>query len=220
MFATDPAPKTQCKPNKIKVDPDQPLMALDEELECELKAFHAKLHAEWWKDTDDWLLGPHVFLNHHQIKHLCHLAHADSLANIDDLKNNFKWNWMDDHGVDLLHLIHNVYGFSPSPHLAQDSDLLQPDSSIDALSSKLPAAPPTASDLKAKKSRAKMGPGSQHCSACGTLGHKSTFAISPMQLAFKKNSPVESNPQCPKALSQARFQEVNHFRAVSRADFE
>lgn len=185
---TDPAPKTQRKPNRIKVNPERPVTALDEKLESELKAFRAKLHAEWWKDTEDWLLGPHIFLNRHQIKQLCHLAHADPLANIDDLKNNFKWNWMDDHGVDLLDLIHDVYGFSPRLHPAEDSDHVALDSFTGASSSKLPAAQPTetaTSDTKPKKMRARTGPGSQRCSACGTLGHK------------------KSNPQCPKALPRA-----------------
>ncbi len=95
----------------------------------------------------------------------------------------------------------------PSPHPAQDNYHVELDSSIATSSlSKLPAAQPTenvTSDIKAKKSWAKTGPGSQHCSACGTLGHKSMFIIPLVQLASKKNPPIESNPQCPKALSQA-----------------
>ena len=209
MFVTDPAPKIQRKPNRIKVNPERPVTALDEKLESELKAFRARLHAEWWKDTEDWLLGPHIFLNRHQIKQLCHLAHTDPLANIDDLKNNFKWNWMDDHGVDLLDLIHDVYGFSPRLHPAEGSDRVALDSFTGASSSKLPAAQPTetaTSDTKPKKLRARTGPGSQRCSACGTLGHKSTFIILLMWLTSKKQFSRRIEPTMPKGASSSRTQ--------------
>ena len=42
------------------------------------------------------------------------LTYSTSLqTTINDLHNNFKWNWMDNHGSTLLSIIHDVYGAPP-----------------------------------------------------------------------------------------------------------
>ena len=114
MHATDLAPKSTHNPNKIKFDNSRTLTPLDMELECRLKAFHVRLHADWWRNMglQDHFLGPHMFLNHSHVELLCHLGDSGLLATIDDLRNNFKWIWMDEHGEELLKIIHDVYGQS------------------------------------------------------------------------------------------------------------
>ena len=114
MLAIDAPPKTKQKPNKVKIDENHPLMDLDKRLRHELDAFQEKIHAEIWGDVMDFLFGSHVFLTMPQILHLCHLAHANALHTLEDLKNNFWWNWMPDYGHTLLKLIHHIYGFKPS----------------------------------------------------------------------------------------------------------
>ena len=150
------------------------------ELECRLKEFHIKLHAEWWTSMglQDRFLGKHIFLNHSHIKHLCHLVDSGLLTTIDNLCNNFKWNWMDDHGVELLGIIHDVYGHSllgvvdTMSSTARDSEPTPSDPSTVPV----PTNPsPTSKALL--KPQAKKGQGSQRCSACHLLGHNSTFTI-------------------------------------------
>ena len=116
MHAPDTAPKSVHNPNKIKINEIRTLMPLDAELELRLKEFREKLHAEWWGDQENDLLGPHIFLGRSQIRHLCNLANAEPLITIKELQNNFKWNWMDDHGLALLNIIHNVYGHPVVPN--------------------------------------------------------------------------------------------------------
>ena len=104
---------------------------LDMELKCRLKAFCVRLHAEWWRNIElqDRFLGSHIFLNCSHITHLCHLADSGLLTTIDDLCNNFKWNWMDEHGVELLEIIHDVYRHSVVDMMstaAKDSGIPKP----------------------------------------------------------------------------------------------
>ena len=109
----DPPQRTKCKANKAKIDASWPLTKLDLTLQLKLKTFCKELHAEYWGDTEDTLFGPHLFLTNAQIQHLCHLTHANTLQNVDNLYNNFKWNWMSHHGQSLLCLIQSVYGPNP-----------------------------------------------------------------------------------------------------------
>ena len=71
---------------------------LDSTLRLKLETFCEELHAEYWGDMEDTLIGPHLFLTDAQIEHLCHLTHANVLWDIDDLHNNLKWNWMPHYG--------------------------------------------------------------------------------------------------------------------------
>jgi hypothetical protein len=177
MHTTDPSPKSKRKPNKAKVDPDRPWTPLDAQLESELKAFHVKLHTEWWKDAEDCFLGPTIFLSRHQIQHLCHLSHANALATIEDLQNNFKWNWMEDYSMALLHLIHSVYKLDSTSDSMQDPGTINPGTS--AGNSAFPSSstnPPNitpCTPAKPVKPRTKRGPGHQRCGACQLLGHNS-----------------------------------------------
>src|SRR5258707_6888864 len=42
------------------------------------------------------------------------LTYSTSLqTTINDLHNNFKWNWMNNHGSTLLSIIHDAYGAPP-----------------------------------------------------------------------------------------------------------
>src|SRR5260370_7391827 len=109
MLAMDNPPKTKCKPNKAKIDASRPLTVLNSTLRLKLETFSEELHAEYWGDMEDTLIGPHLFLTDAQIEHLCHLMHANVLRNIDNLHNNLKWNWMPCYGESLLHLIPSVY---------------------------------------------------------------------------------------------------------------
>ncbi len=99
------------------VDANHPWMALDLQLESELKTFQ---DVEWWKDTEDHFLGPQIFLSLDQIHHLYHVTHAKPLVTINDLQTNFKWSWMEDYGSALLCVIHHVYKPEAYPfHLIQ-----------------------------------------------------------------------------------------------------
>ena len=123
MLAIDAPPKTKQKPNKVKIDENHPLMDLDKRLRHELDAFQEKIHAEIWGDVMDFLFGSHVFLTMPQILHLCHLAHANALHTLEDLKNNFWWNWMPDYGHTLLKLIHHIYDFKPSTTISPNDEI-------------------------------------------------------------------------------------------------
>src|SRR5258708_8322528 len=152
-------------------------MPLDSELECRLKDFRVKLHAEWWKDKEDHFLGPHIFLNCLHIRHLCNLASTGLLTTIDDLHNNFKWNWMDDHGSTLLSIIHDVYG---APPLVLNCSL----GDAEISEGQPPSGPSTVSNSKSHTTpRIKKGAGSQRCSTCQSLGHNSKY-IRPHSLSL------------------------------------
>ena|SRR5258708_2047839 len=130
-------------------------MPLDSELECKLKDFQVKLHAEWWKDKEDHFLGPHIFLNCSHIQHLCNLASTGLPTTIDDLHNNFKWNWMDDHSSTLLSIIHNVYG---APNLVLNCSL----GDAEISEGQPPSGPSTAFNSKSHTTpQIKKGAGSQ-----------------------------------------------------------
>src|SRR5258708_34850844 len=95
MLAMDPPPRTKCKPNKVKIDASRPLMsALDLTLQLKLKTFRKDLHEKYWGDTEDTLIGPHLFLMDAQIQHLCHLTHANELCTVDSLCDAFQGDWM------------------------------------------------------------------------------------------------------------------------------
>src|SRR5258708_31177146 len=86
MLAMDPPPRTKCKPNKVKIDASRPLMsALDLTLQLKLKTFHKELHAKYWGDTEDTLIGPHLFLMYAQIQHLRSEEHTSELQSPDHL---------------------------------------------------------------------------------------------------------------------------------------
>src|SRR5260370_41707171 len=112
MLAMDNPPKTKCKPNKAKIDASRPLTVLNSTLRLKLETFSEELHAEYWGDMEDTLIGPHLFLTDAQIEHLCHLMHANMLQNIDNLHNNLKLNWMPCYGESLLCLIHTILPLS------------------------------------------------------------------------------------------------------------
>jgi len=111
-----------------------------------------KLHAEWWKDAEDHFLGPTIFLSGQQIRHLCHLAHANALATIEDLENNFKWNWMEDYGVALLHLIHSIYKLDSALDSMQNAGTSAGDSASPSLSTNPPNITPCTPAKPTKKS--------------------------------------------------------------------
>ncbi|KAF8317296.1 uncharacterized protein EI90DRAFT_3133943 [Cantharellus anzutake] len=183
MHTADPIPKSTRNPNKIKIDENRQLTPLDVELEHRLKEFRVKLHTEWWKDMEDHFLGPHIFLNRSHIRLLCNLASAGPLTTVDDLHNNFKWNWMDDHGTTLLGIIHNVYGHSPPAAVLPDSNKISEVAITSDDHSAMSHVASTSSDSKPHaKPRVKKGPGSQRCSTCQGFGHN------------------KSNPQCPKKV--------------------
>ncbi len=80
MLAMDSPPRTKHRPNKAKIDAHQPLTSeLNSTLKLKLETFHKELHAKFWGDMKDTLIGPHLFLTNAQIQHLCHLAHANVL---------------------------------------------------------------------------------------------------------------------------------------------
>src|SRR5260370_39446902 len=53
--------------------------------------------------------------------------------------------------------------------------------------------------LKGGKQRVKIGPGNQHCSTCGALGHNSKYFNHVHLCCQSTNSTIQgSNPHCPK----------------------
>ena len=209
MLAIDAPPKTKQKPNKVKIDENHPLMDLDKRLRHELDAFQEKIHAEIWGDVMDFLFSSHVFLTTPQILHLCHLAHANALHTLEDLENNFQWNWMPDYGHTLLKLIHHIYDFKPSTTIS-------PNDEIGTSNSPLNSSQPSAiklnnrSDQSSSEStrtgepRVKKGLGSQCCSACSLLGHNSK-SCNHGSIATSLTDPTlqELNPHCPKKTSSS-----------------
>ncbi len=124
-----------------------------------------------WGDITDILFSSHIFLTTPQIIHLCHLAHISTLQTLEDLENNFQWNWMQDYSHELLGCIHHVYNVEPSTPIdgiGSSWNHSQPDTMM--LDNQVSSEP-----LKGGKQRVKRGPGNQHCSACGMLGHNSEF---------------------------------------------
>ncbi len=170
----DSPPRTKHRPNKAKIDAHQPLTSeLNSTLTLKLKTFHKELHAEFWGDTKDTLIGPHLFLTNAQIQHLCHLMHADVLWDIDDLYNNFKWNWMSCHGESLFSLIQSVH----KPNPASNTKASVNTSPIDFPAESGIGNVASSSSKRMVKSSVKIGPGSQCCRACGTLGHNSKLHL-------------------------------------------
>ncbi len=194
MVAVDAPPKTKRKPNKVKFDEDHLFTKLDKQLEHELDTFREKIHAEMWGDVTDILFSSHIFLTTLQIIHLCHLAHISTPQTLEDLENNFQWNWMQDYGHELLGCIHRVYNVKPSTSIdgiGSSQIHSQPDTMM--LDNQVSSEP-----LKGGKQRVKRGPGNQRCSACGMLGHNSKFhnRIRACQLT---NLTIQgSNPCCSK----------------------
>ena len=168
MQAVDMPPKMKQKPNKVKMDKDCPFTDHDEQLKHELKAFWEKIHAELWGNITNILFGPHIFLTEPQIFHLCHLAHANALHTLEDLENNFQWNWISDYGHALLELIHHVNTPEMSAPISVKDGIGQPDA--EKLDNQV-----SSKSSRGGKERIKKGPGNQCCSACGTLGHNSKF---------------------------------------------
>ena len=212
MHAVDPSLESTRNPNKIRIYENRQLTPLDVELECKLKEFRVKLHAEWWKDKEDHFLGPRIFLNQSHIRQLCNLASAGPLTTIDDLRNNFKWNWMDDHGSALLSIIHDVYG---PPPLGDPEDVgiseTEPPSGSSATSDIL-----NASNSKSHaKLRVKKSAGKQRCSACRGLGHKSKY-IAPHHYRVDIHTIPGSNPQCPNKASTSL---PTHYKRPILIDF-
>jgi len=178
MLAMDSPPRTKCRPNKVKIDTSQPLTVLDLTLKLKLETFCKELHSEYWGDMEDMLIGPHLFLTNAQILNLCHLTHAGALCNIEDLSNNFKWNWMTHHGEALLCLIQSVYEPNPTSNTGNHTIEASLDTSIVGF----PVEPSissvaSSSSKRTAKLNVKMGPGSQCCSACHTLGHNSKLYL-------------------------------------------
>ena len=202
----DPPPRTKHKPNKVKIDASQPLTSvLDLTLQLKLKTFHKELHAKYWGDTEDTLIGPHLFLMDAQIQHLCHLTHANVLWNVNDLYNNFKWNWMPCYGESLLCLIQSVY--EPNPMVATNTGRgcntkalldMPVDSPMEPSISNIASS----SSKRTVKSIVKMGPGSQCCSACHTPGHNSKLCLCLSLIHSLADYSIESNPQCPLRATQ------------------
>ena len=186
-------------PNKVKIDKDHPLTNLDEQLKHELDTFQERIHAEIWGDVTNVLFGSHIFLTAPQILHLCHLAHTNALHTLEDLENNFHWNWMPDYSHQLLELIHCV-----SNYKLHVSAFIPVEDGISTSKSSLNHSQPDAGKLdnqsssKASRQKVKKGLGNQHCGACGVLGHNSKFC----RHIYGHPSPnliiQESNPHCPK----------------------
>ncbi len=121
---------------------------------------------------------PPSFPHKCSILYLCHLTHAGALQNIKDLSNNFKWNWMTRHGEALLCLIQSVYEPNPTSNTGNHTI----EASLDTSIVSFPAEPSissvaSSSSKRTVKLNVKMGPGSQCCSACHTLGHNSKLYL-------------------------------------------
>src|SRR5260370_11690176 len=114
MVVSDAPSKIKRKPNKVKYNEDCRLTKLDECIKHELDQFQEKFHVDMWGNIADTLLGPHVFLNTPQIIHLCYLSHTNAPQTLEDLENNFQWNWMQYYSLKLLELINHVYNVEPS----------------------------------------------------------------------------------------------------------
>src|SRR5260370_30797432 len=175
MLALDSPPKMKCKPRRAKIDAQEPLTSLDSTLRPKLETFHEELHAEFWGDMEDMLIGPHLFLTDAQILHLCHLTHANMLRNIDDLSNNFNWNWMSCYGESLLCLLQSVHKPNPTSNTQASLNTLSVNFHMEPGINTIASS----SSKRMVKSSANMGPGRQCCSACHTLGHNSKLHLCP-----------------------------------------